>query len=171
MRLSGTDTMSNRLNQEDRDILERLAGQKMKPTKRQKAVALLDFVEGVPLEKISEHVGISKGELEGILEQFQKYGLSGVGLAKSQSLPKEDIPQVRHGTIESTPDVCGGSARIAGTRVPVWVLVEARDLGVSEAQLLIDYPALRAVNLVDAWNYASLYSKQIDAEIHRNEVA
>jgi uncharacterized protein (DUF433 family) len=158
--------MSNWLNQEDRDILERLAGQKMKPTKRQKAVALLDFVKGVPLEEISERVGIKKGELEAILEQFQKSGLSGVGLAKSQS-----VPRVRHETIESTPDVCGGSARIAGTRIPVWVLVEARDLGVSEAQLLLDYPALRAVNLVDAWNYASLYPKQIDAEIHRNEVA
>ena len=27
-------------------------------------------------------------------------------------------------------------------------------MGVSEAQLLIDYPRLKAVNLVDAWAYA-----------------
>ena len=44
--------------------------------------------------------------------------------------------------------------RISGTRIPVWILVEARNLGVSEAQLLLDYPQLRAVNLVDAWDYA-----------------
>jgi uncharacterized protein (DUF433 family) len=80
---------------------------------------------------------------------------------------------LRRGTIESTPGVCGGSARISGTRIPVWVLVEAhKDLGVSEAQLLLDYPNLTAVNLVDAWNYAADHGVEIAAEIRRNaEVA
>ena len=60
---------------------------------------------------------------------------------------------------------------IAGTRIPVWQLVEARNMGVSEAQLLIDYPRLKAVNLVDAWAYAEAHPVEIDAEIRANEVA
>ena len=31
-------------------------------------------------------------------------------------------------TVETTPGVCGGEARIVGTRIPVWQLVEARNL-------------------------------------------
>jgi uncharacterized protein (DUF433 family) len=50
-------------------------------------------------------------------------------------------------------------------------LVEARDLGVSEAQLLIDYPRLKAVNLVDAWDYAQDHPDEIAAQIRQNEVA
>jgi uncharacterized protein (DUF433 family) len=46
--------------------------------------------------------------------------------------------------IEKTPGVCGGDACISGTRIPVWVLVNARNLGISEAQLLKDYPTLSA---------------------------
>ncbi len=76
-----------------------------------------------------------------------------------------------HGTIERTLGICGQSARIAGTRVPVWMLVEARELGASEAQLLLDYPGLRAEELVDAWNYAADHRAEILAEIHRNEIA
>lgn len=37
--------------------------------------------------------------------------------------------------IEKIPGVCGGDACITGTRIPIWVLVNARNLGISEAQL------------------------------------
>jgi uncharacterized protein (DUF433 family) len=77
----------------------------------------------------------------------------------------------RFATIEKTPGVCGGAARVAGTRIPVWQPVDARDLGVSEAQLLIDYPRLKAVNLVDAWDYAQDHPDEIAAQIRQNEVA
>jgi uncharacterized protein (DUF433 family) len=73
--------------------------------------------------------------------------------------------------IEKTKGVCVGAARIAGTRIPVWQLVESRDLGVSEAQLLLDYPGLRAEDLVNAWSYAKSHREEIEAEIHENEVA
>jgi uncharacterized protein (DUF433 family) len=73
--------------------------------------------------------------------------------------------------IEKTEGVCGGSARISGTRIPVWQLVAARDLGVSEAQLLLDYPELRAEDLAKAWSYARARRDEIVAEIHENEVA
>jgi uncharacterized protein (DUF433 family) len=46
--------------------------------------------------------------------------------------------------IDTDPAVCGGEACIARTRIPVWVLVRARQLGGSEASLLAAYPTLRA---------------------------
>lgn len=52
--------------------------------------------------------------------------------------------------VESIPGVCGGEPRIVRTRIPVWVLEQARRLGVSEADLLRSYPALRAEDLVNA---------------------
>jgi uncharacterized protein (DUF433 family) len=73
--------------------------------------------------------------------------------------------------IERTEGVCGGSARVVGTRIPIWQLVAARNLGVSEARLLIDYPALRAEDLVNAWSYARSHLEQIQADIHENEDA
>jgi uncharacterized protein (DUF433 family) len=49
--------------------------------------------------------------------------------------------------------------------------VQPRNLGASEAQLLIDYPRLNALNLVDAWAYAQDHPDEIAAEIHQNQVA
>jgi len=73
--------------------------------------------------------------------------------------------------IVKTHGVCGGSARISGSRIPVWQLIADRDLGVSESQLLLDYPSLRAEDLVNAWSYAKSHRDEIQAEIRENEVA
>ena len=71
--------------------------------------------------------------------------------------------------IEKTPGVCGGDACIANTRIPVWVLVNARRLGTSEAELLYDYPTLSATDLANAWAYAEAYPDEIAIAISRNE--
>jgi len=63
------------------------------------------------------------------------------------------------------------AARAAGTRIPVWQLVAARETGASEGQLLMDFPRLEARNLVDAWAYAADHPEEIRAQIHANEVA
>jgi uncharacterized protein (DUF433 family) len=42
--------------------------------------------------------------------------------------------------ITKTPGVCGGEACIAGTRITVWLLVEAQKLGIRKSQLLQDFP-------------------------------
>ena len=183
------------LDPRDRDILEQLARKKRKPSKWQKAIALLGFAQNMPIESIVERSGITTDELTALFKLFHEGGLVRIGLATRSELAKHRIVQAGHshpdrrserplteggkvkdvrtrsGTIEKTPDLCGGSARIAGTRIPVWVLVEAYRLGVSEAQLLFDYPGLQAVNLVDAWDYASRHGDEIAAEIRRNEVA
>jgi uncharacterized protein (DUF433 family) len=73
--------------------------------------------------------------------------------------------------IDSMPDVSGGEPRIVRTRIPVWVLVQARRLGVSEADLLRAYPTLRAEDLVNAWAYERAHRDEIDAQIAENEAA
>lgn len=53
--------------------------------------------------------------------------------------------------IDSRPDVCGGEPCIVRTRIPVWLLEQARRLGKSEADLLRAYPTIRAEDLANAW--------------------
>ena len=71
--------------------------------------------------------------------------------------------------IEKTPHVCGGDACIVRTRIPVWVLANARNLGISEVQLLKDYPTLSATDLANAWVYATAYPEEIALAIKENE--
>lgn len=73
--------------------------------------------------------------------------------------------------IESRPEVCGGEPRIVRTRIPVWVLVQARRLGTSEADLLRAYPTLRAEDLANAWAYYRAHPGEIDRQIRENEAA
>ncbi len=71
--------------------------------------------------------------------------------------------------IDSTSDVCGGESRIVRTRIPVWLLVQARRLGASEADLLRNYPSLRAEDLANAWAYARSHPEEIQQHIRENE--
>ena len=71
--------------------------------------------------------------------------------------------------ITKTKDICGGDACIAGTRIPVWVLVNARDLGISETQLLYDYPTLTASDLANAWIYNQANTDEIATAIRENQ--
>jgi uncharacterized protein (DUF433 family) len=73
--------------------------------------------------------------------------------------------------IEKTSRVCGGEARIAKTRIPVWVLVEARRLGYSDADLLTSYPTITTTDLANAWVYAQTHPDEIELAIERNQVA
>lgn len=73
--------------------------------------------------------------------------------------------------IVSTPGICGGVPRIAGTRIPVWVLVQYRRLGATEADLLHSYPTLRSEDLANAWSYYRIHKEQIEQQIIENETA
>ena len=73
--------------------------------------------------------------------------------------------------IEATPGVIGGESCIVRTRIPVWVLEQARRLGTSEADLLRCYPTLRAEDLVNAWGYARAHQDAINRQIEENEAA
>lgn len=71
--------------------------------------------------------------------------------------------------IEFDPRVCGGSARIAGTRIPVWSLVSWRREGLSDREILENFPTLQPADLINAWAYAERHSREIDREIEEND--
>lgn len=73
--------------------------------------------------------------------------------------------------IDSIPGVCGGEPCIVRTRIPVWVLVQARKLGTSEVDLLRCYPTLRAEDLANAWAYFRSHRDEIEQQIQENEGA
>lgn len=73
--------------------------------------------------------------------------------------------------IEKTEGICGGSARIKQTRMPVWSLENARRIGVTEAELLQNFPNLTAQDLANAWNYVLSNRAEIDREIAENDEA
>ncbi len=73
--------------------------------------------------------------------------------------------------VESVPGVSGGEPCIVRTRIPVWVLVKARQLGTSEADLLKAYPTLRAEDLTNAWAFYRAHREEIDQQILENEAA
>jgi uncharacterized protein (DUF433 family) len=73
--------------------------------------------------------------------------------------------------IDSHPAVCGGDSCIARTRIPVWVLEQARRQGLSEAEILQSYRSLRAEDLANAWAYVRAHRNEIEGQIDDNEAA
>ena len=73
--------------------------------------------------------------------------------------------------IESTPEILGGEPCIIRTRIPVWVLVRARQLGASEPDILRSYPSLRAEDLIHAWAYYEAHPEEIERQIREHEAA
>ncbi len=73
--------------------------------------------------------------------------------------------------IEAIPGVSGGEPCIVRSRTPVWLLVQARKLGSSEADLLQAYPTLRAEDLANAWAYYRAFKDETDHQIQENEEA
>jgi uncharacterized protein (DUF433 family) len=73
--------------------------------------------------------------------------------------------------IDVTDGVSGGEPCISRTRIPIWILEQARRSGASEVALLRSYADLRAEDLASAWAYVRAHREQIDAQIQDNEVA
>jgi uncharacterized protein (DUF433 family) len=73
--------------------------------------------------------------------------------------------------IDTIDGVCGGEPVIVRTRIPVWVVEQARRLGSSDADLLRLYPGLRAEDLASAWAHVRAQRDEIDRQIGDNESA
>ncbi|MBE7497811.1 MAG: DUF433 domain-containing protein [Verrucomicrobiaceae bacterium] len=76
-------------------------------------------------------------------------------------------PQTRG--IAHTPQICGGDACVAGTRIPVWSLEQTRRLGFSEERILSNYPTLQREDLAAAWEYVRANPEEIEKAIALNE--
>jgi len=73
--------------------------------------------------------------------------------------------------IERRPGVQGGEPCIVRTRIPVWLLAQMRQEGLTDADLLRNYPALRAEDLVNAWAYFDGHRDEVQQQIAENEAA
>ncbi len=71
--------------------------------------------------------------------------------------------------IEKTPGVCGGDARVAGTRIPVWSLVIWKNLGMSDEKLLTEFETLSPAGLKNAWAYYASNKEEVDSQVAENE--
>jgi uncharacterized protein (DUF433 family) len=69
---------------------------------------------------------------------------------------------LRQRAVESTPGVCGGYARLRGTRIPIWTLVSLRQQGASDDELLRNYPTLTSEKLHIAWDYYDRHRAEVD---------
>ena len=64
--------------------------------------------------------------------------------------------------VESTEGVCGGYARLRGTRIPIWTLVSFKNQGASHEELLRNYPTLTLKKLQLAWDYYDRHREEVD---------
>ena len=72
--------------------------------------------------------------------------------------------------VQKTPDVCGGDACIRRTRIPVWLLVRHRQLGMSDARIRDSFdPPLGQADLEAAWTYYKDHPDEIEQNIKENE--
>jgi uncharacterized protein (DUF433 family) len=67
------------------------------------------------------------------------------------------------------PEVCGGDACIDNTRIMVWLLVAFKRDGMSDEDLLRNYPTLKPEHLVAAWEYARRHPQEIEDAIARDD--
>ena len=70
--------------------------------------------------------------------------------------------------IEKTVNICGGSACVIRTRIPVWTLVSFKKMGMNDATILTSYPSLRQQDLNNVWAYYKAKKHEIDTDIQEN---
>ncbi len=73
--------------------------------------------------------------------------------------------------IENNPNICGGEPCVIRTRIPVWLLEQARHFGLNDSEILSIYPILRAEDLATAWAYVRSHHEEIEHQIRENEAA
>lgn len=71
--------------------------------------------------------------------------------------------------IEKRPGVAGGAACIVGTRIPVWAIIQAQRLGMTDSEIVAMYPLLDSQALANAWAYSQVYPQEIEAAIDLQE--
>lgn len=65
--------------------------------------------------------------------------------------------------IRKDEEICGGEARFAGTRIPIWIIAKMRQLGCSDEEIIAAYPKLSLGHL----NFATQYIAENREEIRR----
>ncbi len=92
-------------------------------------------------------------------------------MAVSPSQSPERLQALSRDRLVSTAGVCGGSVRIAGTRITVWGIVAAFRQGRSVEDILEMYPAITRDDVAAALDYADSHAAEIDTELSANQDA
>ena len=64
-----------------------------------------------------------------------------------------------------TASVCNGSARLMGTRIPIWMLAELKRKGWGDDTIREAYPTLTQLQLDVAWEYVVSHPGEIAEEL------
>jgi uncharacterized protein (DUF433 family) len=136
------------------------------------ATALPDAAKAILIDKIVESMTTQIDReilIEGVKKAQER--IAEIDSGAVQTIPRDiALAKVRQ-LIEKTPGVVGGDACIRGTRIPVWELVEYRQLGASTSKIIEAYPQLTELDLQAAWDYYRSFSNEIAAAIAANEAA
>jgi uncharacterized protein (DUF433 family) len=82
----------------------------------------------------------------------------------------EDSPIAFPAVIRKTPGVIGGDACIGNRRIAVWMLVQAKRLGMTDDDIRQRYEQpLSEAELAAAWAYYASHRAEIDQAIRENE--
>lgn len=73
--------------------------------------------------------------------------------------------------VKSTVGVMGGDACIRNTRIPVWTLVAYKQQGMSDSELLYNFPSLTTADLAAAWDYYAAHTEEVEVQRRRHEDA
>lgn len=103
--------MPNEVTPADLQYLESLLNRKPRPARRQRAKVLWLLARGEDPLRVSQLVGIPKEDVDAIERQFAAKGIGVLERRTTASVSTDREPS----GIEKTRNVCGGSARIAGT--------------------------------------------------------
>ncbi|HEV2968671.1 MAG TPA: DUF433 domain-containing protein [Pirellulales bacterium] len=84
------------------------------------------------------------------------------------SFIKHKVPSETERII-ATPRICGGHARVNGTRIPVWGIELLRRAGKSARSIIRSYRGLTLTDVLAAFSYADSHRQEIDDAIKSNE--
>lgn len=70
--------------------------------------------------------------------------------------------------IEKSSEVANVDAFIRQTGIAVWFLIHQRNQGITDAEILAEYPQLAATDLANAWLYAQIHTNEIESAIRKN---
>ena len=76
--------------------------------------------------------------------------------------------QIHHPHITRLTDVCGGRSIIAGTRIPVWSLIQWFKLGMTVEEVMREFPQLSPSQVHDAFSYYYDHTDEIEKDIQEN---
>lgn len=77
-----------------------------------------------------------------------------------------------HPYVARTPGTCGGSARINGTRIPVWLVVTwILRSGWTPEEFVEAYPQVTLAQMYDALSYYYDHRGEVDGDLREQEAA